>query len=116
MHRLEEFEQFDAQYASDFLQRIDARIFLPAFDAAEIGAINASIEGKLLLRNSLGNANALQVLPDKFPPLHGHDGQYLKDIKPLDISIILRFSRYFRLIELQGRCGCFGNFFRSLLA
>lgn len=93
IHGQKEFQQFDAQYASDFLQRIDAGIFFPTLNAAEIGAINARVECKLFLRNGLGNANALQILPDKFSPLHGHDGQYLKDIKPLDISIILRISR-----------------------
>lgn len=93
IYRQEKFEQFDAQYAGDFLKRIDAWVFFPAFDATKIRAINARIECKLFLRNGLGNANALQILPDKFAPLHGHDGQYLKDIKPLDISIILRISR-----------------------
>jgi len=93
IHRQEEFEQFDAQYTGDFLKRIDAWVFFPALDAAEVRAINARIERKLLLGNPLGNANALQILPDKFAPLHGHDGQYLKDIKPLDIFIILRNSR-----------------------
>ncbi len=36
VHGLEEFEQFDAQYAGDFLKRIDAWVFFPAFDAAKI--------------------------------------------------------------------------------
>lgn len=69
-HRREQLANMHGERGGELIQRVDGRVFFPAFHTADIGPINAAIKCQPLLRDCPFDAQPSHVQSDKLATAH----------------------------------------------
>lgn len=96
----EEVAQFGAQAFGQPIHDIDAGVPKFTLDQAEIGPVDAGIDGQMLLRHATLCTQPPQIPSQKRPPVHAAHANWLKTIKTPYIVDIL---------EARGRAMTLGD-------